>query len=73
MTQPLDMITNVTSLLQGLQLVAMKEQFQVLAEEQSWDPIPYLHELTQREQEHRTQKKIEGLLKRAKLPRELEY
>ncbi len=65
----LHMIDNVHNLLQGLRLTGMKEQFQPLAEEKSWEPIPYLYELCQREQESKTQKRVQGLLKKAHLPR----
>ncbi len=63
------MINNVHSLLQGLRLLGMKEEFESLAEEKSWEAIPYLYELCQREQESKTQKRIQSLLKKAKLPR----
>lgn len=69
MTQSLQMIENVNSLLGGLRLKGMQEQFQSLAEEKTWEPIPYLYELCQREQESKTHKKIQSLLKKAKLPR----
>lgn len=66
-------VTNMTSdlgaLLQGLRLTEMRQQFETLAEEKSWQPIPYLYELAQLEQEARSQKRIESLLKKAKLPR----
>lgn len=62
-------INNVHSLLKGLRLFGMKDEFESLAEEQSWEPLPYLYELCQREQESKTQKRIQTLLKKAKLPR----
>lgn len=63
------MINNVHSLLQGLRLLGMKEEFESLAEEKSWEAIPYLYELCQKEQENKTQRRIQSLLKKAKLPR----
>jgi len=69
MTQSLQMIENVNALLGGLRLKGMQDVFQSLSEEHSWDPIPYLYELCQREQESKTDKKVQSLLKKAKLPR----
>lgn len=69
MSQTLHMIENVNELLHGLRLKGMQAEFQKLAEEKSWEPIPYLYELCQREQESKTQKRIQSLLKKAKLPR----
>jgi DNA replication protein DnaC len=64
-----NVISNVHSLLQGLRLFGMKEEFEQLAENSSLEPILYLYELCQKEQENKTQKRIESLLKKAKLPR----
>lgn len=69
MSQSLHMIDNLHALLQGLHLKGMKESFQSLAEEEALPPIPYLYELCQREQESRTHKRIQSLLKKAHLPR----
>ena len=63
-------LEDIGKLLQDLRLLGMKESFQSLAEEKSWDPLSYLYELCQREQDYKVQKRIEGLLKRAKMPRE---
>jgi DNA replication protein DnaC len=65
----INMINNVHSLLQGLRLFGIKEEFEKLAEKKSWEPIAYLYELCQIEQENKTQKRIQSLLKKAKLPR----
>lgn len=65
----INMINNVHSLLQGLRLFGIKEEFEKLAEKKSWEAIPYLYELCQIEQESKTQKRIQSLLKKAKLPR----
>lgn len=35
-------INNVHSLLKGLRLLGMKDEFESLAEEKAWEPIPYL-------------------------------
>ncbi len=61
MSQTLHMIENVNGLLHGLRLKGMQAEFQKLAEEKSWDPISYLYELCQREQESKTQKRIQSL------------
>ncbi|CAN0581726.1 unnamed protein product [Ectocarpus sp. 12 AP-2014] len=62
-------INNVHSLLKGLRLLGMKDEFESLAEEKAWEPIPYLYKLCQKEQESKTQKRIQTLIKKAKLPR----
>jgi len=65
----LQLIEDTRALLNGLNLKSMKESFVSLAEEKDSSPIEYLYELSHQEQEHRQHKKIEGLLKKAKLPR----
>lgn len=64
------LIENTRSVLEGLQLKAMHSQFETVAEETDWEPIAYLYELAQREQDYRQQRRIETLLKKAKLPRD---
>jgi DNA replication protein DnaC len=64
------LIENTRSVLEGLQLKAMHSQFETVAEETNWEPIAYLYELAQREQDYRQQRRIETLLKKAKLPRD---
>lgn len=69
MSTPL--ITNTDALLASLKLKAMQNAFTKVAEEKApWDPIAYLYELAQREQDYRQQRRINTLLKKAKLPRD---
>jgi len=65
-----NLIENTRSVLEGLQLKAMHSQFETVAQETNWEPIAYLYELAQREQDYRRQRRIETLLKKAKLPRD---
>lgn len=65
----LQLIEDTRALLDGLNLKCMKESFVSLAEEREPSSIEYLYDLSRQEQEYRQQKKIEGLLKKAKLPR----
>lgn len=65
-----NLIENTRSVLEGLQLKAMHSQFETVAGETNWEPIQYLYELAQREQDYRRQRRIETLLKKAKLPRD---
>jgi DNA replication protein DnaC len=55
--------------LKNLNLLAMRENYQPLAEKENMTPVAYLQELAQMELDHRQQKRIEGLLINAKLPR----
>ncbi len=64
------LIENTRSVLEGLQLKAMHSQFEVVAEETTWEPVAYLYELAQREQDYRQQRRVETLLKKARLPRD---
>lgn len=65
----ISLIESTRSVLEGLQLKAMHSHFEAVAEETNWEPIAYLYELAQREQDYRQQRRIETLLKKAKLPR----
>lgn len=62
-------IETLDGMLKGLSLLAMRDNYQQLAERSSMTPVAYLQELTQIEIDHRQQKRIEGLLTKAKLPR----
>jgi DNA replication protein DnaC len=64
------LIENTRSVLEGLQLKVIPSHFERVAEETNWEPIAYLYELAQREQDYRQQRRIETLLKKAKLPRD---
>jgi DNA replication protein DnaC len=64
------LIENTRSALESLQLRAMCSQFETLAEKTNWEPIGYLYELAQQEQDYRRQRRIETLLKKARLPRD---
>lgn len=65
------LIANTDALLASLNLKAMQNDFTKVAEENSkWEPIDYLYELAQREQDYRQQRRINTLLKKAKLPRD---
>jgi DNA replication protein DnaC len=64
------LIENTRSALESLQLRAMCSQFEPLAEKTNWEPIGYLYELAQQEQDYRRQRRIETLLKKARLPRD---
>jgi hypothetical protein len=65
-----NLIENTRSVLDSLQLKVMHAQFETVAQETNWEPIAYLYELAQREQDYRRQRRIETLLKKAKLPRD---
>ena len=57
------LIENTRSVLEGLQLKVIPSHFERVAEETNWEPIAYLYELAQREQDYRQQRRIETLLK----------
>lgn len=60
---------SLDAMLGGLSLFAMRDSYQQLAEKDHSTPVVYLQELAQIEMDHRQQKRIEGLLVKAKLPR----
>jgi DNA replication protein DnaC len=62
-------LQNLDAMLKSLSLLAMRENYQQLAEKEDMTPVPYLQELAQMEVDHRQQKRIEVLLNNAKLPR----
>lgn len=65
------LIANTEALLETLKLKAMQNDFTKVAEENTtWDPIAYLYELAQREQDYRQQHRINTLIKKARLPRD---
>lgn len=66
------LIDDLNQLLHVLKLPVFMKQFQSVAErceKEKLSHIEFLHELTTREHENRQQKRIESLLKKAKLPR----
>lgn len=65
------LIHDLKQLLHVLKLPICLEQFQSIAErceKEKLSHIEFLHELILRESEQRQQKRIEGLIKKAKLP-----
>lgn len=58
----------IQSHLHSLRLLTMRDHFEEIEKQQSWQPFDYLHALTSLEWEERHQKKIAGLIKQARLP-----
>ena len=65
----LDVSMDLNAMLKNLGLLAMRDHYQELAEKQPLSPVNYLEELAQIEIDCRQQKRIESLLKKARLPR----
>lgn len=73
MTNKLNLTQDLDQLLKMLKLKVCLEHYQSIAErceKQKQSHIEFLHELVLREHEERQQKRIENLLKEAKLPRD---
>jgi DNA replication protein DnaC len=60
---------DLNAMLKNLGLLAIRDNYQELAEKKPCPPVVYLQELAHLEIEHRQQKRIESLLTKAKLPR----